>query len=94
VIVALPGDYMIGVTGFNRDPVSQTGAIFSAASLTEVSGPDGPGGFNHHTGWTGTGETGNYIITLTGAGFPEFPAPGTAGLLLAAGVVGARRRRA
>ena len=92
VIVSLPGLYMIGITGFNHDPVSQTGAIFNQATTTEISGPDGPGGFNPQTGWAGTGETGSYEIFLTGAG-PATPAAGAVGVLGLAGVVGGRRRR-
>lgn len=93
VQVTLPGDYMISITGFNRVPVSTTGAIFNQATLTEVSGPDGPGGFNAMTGWSGTGETGNYDIVLTGAGFPDAPAPGSAVLLVLGGLTMGRRKR-
>lgn len=99
VIVALPGDYMLGISGASNHPTAPsgpggaTGRIFDYASLTEVSGPDGPGGFNELTGWTGGGEFGEYLITLTGCDFPVFPAPGTAGMLGLAGVMMARRRR-
>ncbi len=99
VIVALPGDYMLGISGNQFHPFApsgpggQTGRVFNYASATEVSGPDGPGGFNQYTEWQGTGVSGNYHIVLTGAGFPSTPAPGTATLLLAAGAVAARRRR-
>jgi hypothetical protein len=99
VIVALPGDYMIGISGTSFHPLAPsgpggaTGRIFNYANLTEVSGPDGPGGFNQLTTWSGQGEFGDYIITLTGCDFPIFPAPGTSGMLGLAGVVMARRRR-
>jgi hypothetical protein len=93
VVVTLPGDYMIAVTGFNRDPVSVTGAIFNQASLSEVSGPDGPGGFNAHTGWQGQGTAGDYVVTMTGAGFPGLPSPSAGALLMMAGVIGGRRKR-
>ena len=71
VVVTIPGDYMIAVTGFNRDPLTLTGTMFDQINTTEVSGPDGRGGFNELTGWTGNGQSGNYILTLTGAGFPS-----------------------
>ena len=92
VIVSLPGLYMIGLTGFNRDPMSQTGAMFNQVSTTEVSGPDGPGGFNPLTGWAGTGQTGNYTIVFTGVG-PATPAPGAAVVLGLGALVGMRRKR-
>lgn len=93
VHVTAAGDYMIGITGFNRDPSSLTGAIFNQATVTEISGPDGPGGFNALTGWSGTGQTGNYTITFTGVGIPTFPAPGSAGLLALGGLAAIRRKR-
>lgn len=93
VLVDLPGDYMIGVTGFNNDPLSLTGPIFNQVTPIEVSGPDGVGGFNRHIGWTGGGEFGNYVITLTGAEFPSFPSPGTLPLVAFGGLVLARRKR-
>jgi hypothetical protein len=93
VMVDLPGDYMIGVTGFNNDPLSLTGPIFNQSSLIEVSGPDGVGGFNRHVAWTGGGEFGNYIMTLTGAEFPTFPSPGTLPLLAFGGLAMTRRKR-
>lgn len=92
VIVNLPGLYMLGITGFNRDPQSETGAMFNQASVTEVSGPDGPGGFNPLTGWAGSGESGTYSISFTGAG-PATPAPGTVALLGLGGLVLGRRKR-
>lgn len=93
VHVTLPGDYMIAITGFNHVPDSLTGNIFSHETLTEISGPDGPGGFNALTGWSGTGQTGTYNITFTGAGFPQFPAPGSLGLMVLGGLAAARRKR-
>lgn len=98
VILALPGDYMLAVSGAGRNPIApsgggQFGQIFLHETLTEISGPDGPGGFNQHTGWTGTGETGNYTITLTGCDFPVLPTPSAAGVLAMAGIMGLRRKR-
>jgi hypothetical protein len=71
VVVSIPGDYMIAVTGFNRDPVTLTGPVFDQNTTTQVSGPDGRGGFNELTGWTGNGQTGSYVLTFTGAEFPS-----------------------
>ncbi|MBX3357294.1 MAG: hypothetical protein KF745_02590 [Phycisphaeraceae bacterium] len=93
VVVPAVGDYMLAVTGFNRDPVSISGPIFDQMTTTEISRADGIGGLNPHIDWTGEGETGNYIITATGITFPQLPAPGTLPLLAAAGVFAARRRR-
>src|SRR5262249_53909121 len=55
VMVTTPGDYLLAITGFNNDPLSATGAIFNQLVTTEISGPDGPGGFNAFTGWSGGG---------------------------------------
>jgi hypothetical protein len=95
VEVTVPGDYVLAVTGFGRVPVSRNGAIFNFQSPTEISGPDGPGGFNPLRGWTGVGETGHYSFTLQATDFPIAPAPG-AGVAVAAGMgamMGRRRRR-
>ncbi len=94
VVITAPGDYLLAITGYGDQPLSITGLIFNQASPTEISGPDGVGGFNPLAGWTGGGEWGHYNFTLEGTDFPHIPAPGTAGLLLAAGLAGARRRRA
>lgn len=93
VQVSVPGDYVLAVTGFGRTPVSRSGAIFNLASPTEISGPDGPGGFNPLTDWTGIGETGNYSFQMTATDFPVVPAPGVLMVVAAAGVAVGRRRR-
>lgn len=91
-LVVNPGVYALAITGFGRVPVSRTGNIFFLASNTEISGPDGPGGINPLQGWTGVGETGHYVIDLTGIGYVNVPAPG-AGLVLAGAMACAARRR-
>jgi len=92
--VLLPGVYALGVSGLGRVPVSRTGLIFNFASPTEVSGPDGLGGTNPLSGWTGVGQTGGYLVEMTGVGFFDIPAPGGAAvMLLGLGVTGGRRRR-
>ena len=65
----LPGVYVVGISGLGRNPLSNTGAIFNFQSQTEVSGADGPGGINPLSGWTGEGQTGEYIIDVTGVTF-------------------------
>lgn len=93
VHVTVPGDYMIAITGSSRHADSLTGHIYFHEIPTEISGPDGPGGFNALTGWSGAGEFGSYNIVLTGAGFPGIPAPGSMALLALGGVLAARRKR-
>jgi uncharacterized protein (TIGR03382 family) len=94
VVLASPGDYLVAITGFGRYPVSASGPIFRFDSPTEISGPDGPGGFNPLSGWAGEGETGSYHIEMMDVGFPHVPAPGTLALpALALGWTARRRRR-
>lgn len=93
VVISAPGDYLLAVTGRGRSPLSSTGAIFNLATFTEISGPDGPGGFNALSGWTGSSETGTYGLVLNGVDFPIYPAPGTVALTLMAAAAAARRRR-
>jgi len=94
IFINSPGDYVLAIAGFGRVPVSATGPIFNLASPTEISGPDGPGGFNPLIGWTGVGEQGNYIIGLEETDFPRTPTPGTALTVLGAmSALGLRRRR-
>jgi hypothetical protein len=93
-MVLLPGQYALGVSGFGRVPVSSTGPIFFFASSTEISGPDGPGGTNPLSGWTGNGETGTYLIELRGVDFYDVPAPASGSLLLGLAMLRRRRRQA
>lgn len=91
--VVLPGVYALGISGFGRDPVSSGGRIFNFASPTEVSGPDGPGGINPHSGWIGQGEVGTYDLDIQGVTFFDVPAPGSAVVFAAAAGALSRRRR-
>lgn len=91
--VVLPGVYAMGITGFGRVPVSSTGPIFSFASPTEISGPDGPGGTNPLMGWEGVGETGTYVVGVQGVDWVDIPAPASAMVLLLAGLCSRGRRR-
>ncbi len=98
-----PGLYLIAITGSNRDPVSENGAIFNQALTTEISGPDGVGGAQSHIDWNGAGEVGSYKIVFVGASFVDLtPIPtlnewgmvGLTALLMTAGVIVLRRRAA
>lgn len=91
--VRFPGVYAIAISGLGRLPVSSTGQIFNFASPTEISGPDGPGGLTPHIGWTGVGQTGDYMIEATGIGRFDVPAPGAAAVLIGLAAVAGRRRR-
>jgi hypothetical protein len=74
-IVDQGGLYMIGITAFNRDPISGGGIIFDQALRTEVSSADGPGGGQPHTQWVGPVDSGEYLIAFTGASGVD-PVPG------------------
>ena len=93
VQVSTPGDYILAVTGLGRVPVSRTGPMFSFATPTEISGPDGPGGLNPLMGWTGEGETGQYALMFEDIDYPDFPAPGAAAGMVMGTLFLARRRR-
>jgi len=90
--LTVPGQYAIAISGYGRNPVSNTGAIFNFGSPFEVSGPDGPGGFNPHNAWVGEGEVGSYTLHLDGVGFYDVPGPGAFALLGLAGLRRTRRR--
>lgn len=92
-ILDLPGDYLIGISGKGRDPVSAGGLIFDFQDPTEISGADGPGGLLRHIAWVGEGEVGDYLLELEGIVFPDIPAPGSIGALALAGLALSRRRR-
>jgi hypothetical protein len=103
-MVTTPGLYYLAVSGGpGNDPQSAAGAMFNQALVTEVSGPDGPGGGNNTiTSWAGGGPFGEYEILLCGVSYiPEEGIPTVsewgliilAALLLAGGAVFILRRR-
>lgn len=91
--VSRPGDYILAVAGAGRVPISRSGEIFNMEGFTEISGPDGPGGINPLSGWTGEGEQGQYRFIITAGDFPSIPAPGAAAMLVIGSLAMTRRRR-
>jgi hypothetical protein len=92
----LPGNgfYMIGITGYNRDPVNPAGAlIWNNTPFGTERAPDGPGAPGPLAGWVGTSGTGTYDILLRGATFCAVPEPGTMAALGLGAVALLRRRR-
>jgi hypothetical protein len=92
-MVVNPGEYALAITGYDRYPVSRTGAIFYFANHTEISGPDGPGGLNPLEGWEGVGDVGSYDVELTGIGYVAAPAPSSCVALGMLALGSWRRRR-
>jgi hypothetical protein len=71
VIQPPSGSYLIAITGYDRDPVSGTpgAAIWLDQPFFTERAPDGPGATGPVTGWSGTGNTGAYVIALSGVSF-------------------------
>lgn len=89
-----PGIYYLAITGgVGHRPLGSNGeAIFDFATALELSGPDGGGASFAHNAWAlGAPEIGTYRIELTGVSY--IPAPGSAGAILLAATLAARRRR-
>jgi hypothetical protein len=64
-----PGEYLLAISGYDRDPISAGGEIFPDTPFGTVNGPTGSGGGSPLSGQTddsGT-NTGTYTIDLTGA---------------------------
>ncbi len=91
--ITTPGVYAVAIAVNGRMPESDSGPIFNFATPSEISGPDGNGGFIPLIFWTGTpGPVGQYDFELIGCSF-GVPAPGATVLLGVAAMLGARRRR-
>ncbi len=88
-----PGVYFLAISGFLNRPTSGGLDIFSFASISEISGPDGPGGANPIDGWTNSPncQFGNYILSLEGVS--GVPGPGTLAGMAGGLMLGQRSRR-
>ena len=71
VFVSAPGQYLIAVSTYNRDPVGAGGCLIWANSPFNVErAPDGACPASPVTAWTGsTTVTGTYTITMTGVSY-------------------------
>lgn len=83
----------LAISGYNIDPTSGGGLIWTNTPFTGVRTPNGPGAASPVDGWTGENlaPRGSYRITLTGAS--AVPAPGAMALLGLGGIAAGRRRR-
>ena len=67
--VSAAGSYLLGITGYNRDPNGPNGLIWLNTPFNTERAPDGPGAPGPVISWTGTGGTGTYRINLTGVSY-------------------------
>ena len=65
------GSYLIGISGYNRDPNGPNGLIWLNSPFNVERAPDGPGAPGPVQNWTGTGGTGTYRINMTGVSYCE-----------------------
>jgi hypothetical protein len=67
------GEYLLAVSsGWTFDPLDPAGAeMWLDSPYSTERAPDGPGAAGPISGWTGTANTGEYGIALTGVGFCE-----------------------
>ncbi len=65
-----PGEYVLAIAGWDRDPVSAAGLeLWADQPFTGERAPDGPAASQPIAGWLGDGTFGRYTIALTGACF-------------------------
>jgi hypothetical protein len=93
--ITQPGLYLLACTYSANAPQSRTGDIFNFANEGETSGPDGVGGLNPLERWNPTAPLvgGDYDIDIVGVDFADVPAPGSAIMVMGAGLAMLRRRR-
>jgi hypothetical protein len=64
------GTYLLAITGYNQDPVdANSNLLWNNTPFGAIRCPDGAGASNPLVGWSGSGGSGAYRITLTGAYF-------------------------
>lgn len=62
------GEYLLGISAFDADPLSKSGYIFSNTKFINTQTATGPGGSDPVIKWSTTGfDSGTYTINLTGA---------------------------
>lgn len=86
-----PGVYFLVVCGFPSQPVRDGEFVFNQAFLEAGIIATGSGNAPWTLGWNQPGAIGDYSIRVTG--IAGVPSPGAAIPLLAAGLMGRRRRR-
>jgi hypothetical protein len=94
--VPAPGNYLLAISMYDRDPVSTSGAqLWNDTPFNVERAPDGPAAGSPLANWGGgTGAGGAYSIGLAGATFSTLvPAPGTVMLAGLAGLAMVTRRR-
>jgi hypothetical protein len=69
--VGAAGSYLLGISGYNRDPNGPNGLIWLNTPFNVERAPDGPGAPGPVISWGGTGGTGTYRINLTGVSYCE-----------------------
>lgn len=91
--VPAAGDYLLAISGWDRDPVDAAALpIWNDTPFAVERAPDGAGAANPVASWSGNVVArGQYEIAIRGASF--VPSPGSAALAGIGGLLVARRRR-